>query len=474
MRSWSPRPYQTLALEFILQRDRCALWAGMGMGKTSTSLAVCDCLYNLHGETRPTLVIAPLRVARTTWPDEVGKWTQFSTLDIVPVVGDLKERTAAMKRDAPIFTINYEQIPWLMDHLGDAWPFGMVIADEATRLKNTRIARKVHPKSGKVFWQHAGGTRSRALGRKTHRTPRFLELTGTPSPNGLIDLWGQMWHLDMGKALGYSFEAFTRRWYSKTVLPGTVVYEPHDHAQAEIQALLGDLCLTLDPKDWFDLQEPIHNTIFVDLPKRARQAYRDMEREMFALIAGMHEVEAVNAASKTMKCLQLANGAAYIDDAGTFEVVHDEKLDALESIVEEASGAPVLCAYHFKSDRARILKRFPDAIDIALPEGEKAAKAGKGKLWIGHPASIGHGIDGLQEHCNIVAFFGMWWDAEQRAQFIERVGPVRQAQAGKERPVWIHDIVARGTVDELVQARHATKRGVQDLLLEAMKRGTTA
>jgi len=468
MREFTPRPYQSLAIEWIAARDRCALWAGMGMGKTSTTLGVID-LGLLTGETQPTLVIAPLRVARDTWPAEVRKWDRFAHLEVSPVVGDLKERTTALRRDVPIFTTNYEQLPWLIEHLGDRWPFGRIVSDESTKLKNTRIARVVHPKTGKPYWRHAGGQRSRALGRKSHRTPKFLELTGTPSPNGVIDLWGQAWHLDMGQRLGYSFEAFTRRWYSKKMLPdGGVQYEPHAHAQAEIQALLGDICLTLDPKDWFDLREPLHNVIRVELPKKARALYRDMEREMFAVIGG-RDVEAVNAAAKTMKCLQLANGAAYVDERGeTYEVVHDEKLDALESILEEAPG-PVLCAFHFKSDRARILRRFPDALDVSTPAGFAAARAGQGRLWLGHPASMGHGLDGLQEHCHTAAIFGHWWDLEQRQQFIERIGPVRQAQAGKDRVVTIHHIVARATVDELVIARHESKREVQDLLLEAMK-----
>ena len=462
-----PRPYQGLSLDFILPRDRCALWAPPGMGKTSTGLAVCDLLYNFHGETEPTLVLAPLRVAATTWPEETRKWSRFASLEVSPIVGTPAERIAALKRDVPIFTTNYEQLPWLIDHLGDRWPFGQVIADEATRLKNTRIARQVS-KGGKVFWRHAGGERSRALGRKSHRSRRFLELTGTPSPNGVIDLWGQIWHLDMGARLGYSFEAFTRRWYSKSINDGVVTYLPHPHAQDEIQHLLRDLCLTLDPKDWFDLHDPVHNVIRVDLPKRAMATYREMEKELFAVIGG-HEVEALNAAAKSMKCLQIANGAAYVDEhAETFVELHDEKLQALESLLEE-NGSPVLCAYHFKSDRARLLKRFPDALDMADSASLRAAKAGQGRLWIGHPASMGHGIDGLQVHCHTVAFFGHWWDLELRQQFIERVGPVRQVQAGKDRPVFIHDIVARGTVDELVLARHTTKRSVQDLLLEAMK-----
>lgn len=456
MREFIPRPYQRIAVEFILERPRCALWAPPGMGKTSTALAVCDVLHNLHGETRPTLVLAPLRVARDTWSTEARKWDRFAGLEVVPVVGDLKQRTAALRRDAPIYATNYEQLPWLVEHLDGRWPFGQVIADEATKLKGFRLRQ--------------GGRRARALGRVAHAAvERFIELTGTPSPNGILDLWGQAWFLDAGARLGRTWTAFTDRWFR--VGRDGFSLEALPHAQAEVQALLRDLCLTLDPRDWFELEEPVRNVVEVELPKKVRQIYRDMEREMFALLAGGAELEAVNAAARTMKCLQLANGAAYVDDAGAYEELHAEKLDALESVLEE-TAAPVLCAYHFKSDRARILRRFPDALDLATREGLAEAQAGRGRLWIGHPASMGHGIDGLQVHCNTACFFGHWWDLEQRAQFIERVGPVRQAQAGLRRPVFIHDIVARGTVDDLVLARHQTKREVQDLLLEAMKART--
>lgn len=457
MRDFEPRPYQRLALQHMLATPRCAMHAGMGMGKTSTSLALCDLAYNFHGETAPTLVLAPLRVARDTWPSETRKWRQFAGLDVVPVVGTPAERAAALRVDAPIFATNYEQLPWLVEHLGARWPFRRVIADEATRLKSFRLRQ--------------GGQRARALGKVAHKlVDQFVQLTGTPAPNGLIDLWGQAWFLDAGQRLGRTFSAFTDRWFRKGHDGFSLVALPH--AQEEIQNLLRDLCLALDPRDWFNLREVHRNVIHVELPKKARAVYRDMEREMFALLAG-HEVEAFNAASRTIKCLQLANGAAYVGENNEqFVEVHDEKLQALESVLEEAGGAPVLCAYHFKSDRARILKKWPDAIDVATPAGLKAAQAGKGRLWIGHPASMGHGVDGLQQHCWTAAFFGHWWNLEEHDQFIERIGPVRQTQAGyPDRLVTVHYIVARGTVDDIVMARRASKREVGDLLKEAMKKG---
>jgi hypothetical protein len=276
--------------------------------------------------------------------------------------------------------------------------------------------------------------------------------------------------LDAGQRLGRTYDAFRQRWFQKSFDGYSV--EPLPFAQQQIQDALRDVCLTLDPKDWFDLKDPIRTTVYVELPDRARKKYRDMEREMFASIDG-HNLEAFNAAAKTMKCLQLANGAFYGDEdrygKGAWFTLHDEKLEALDSIVAEAAGMPVLVAYQFVSDRERIMREFPKAVDLATVEGMAAFKAGKSPIGVGHPASMGHGVDGLQDVTNIVVFFGHWWDMEQRQQMVERVGPVRQMQSGHDRPVFIYDIVARATVDELVLARHETKRSVQDLLLEAMK-----
>jgi SNF2 family DNA or RNA helicase len=329
-----------------------------------------------------------------------------------------------------------------------------VVADEATKLKGFRLRQ--------------GTQRAKALARVAHkRVTRWINLTGTPSPNGLADLWGQTWFIDQGQRLGRTFDGFSTRWFRPHHSGFGVVAMPH--AQAEIQAKLADVCLSLDARDWFDLREPIVNVIRVDLPAKARALYRDMEREMFAQIAG-HEVEAFNAASRTIKCLQIANGAAYTDDTATQWVeIHDAKLQALESIINEAAGAPVLVAYHFKSDLARLQRAFPQgrALD-AGPGTIQAWNAGQIPLLFAHPASAGHGLN-LQDGGNILAFFGHNWNLEEFQQIIERIGPTRQAQAGHDRPVFIHHIVAADTVDELVMARRESKREVQDLLMDAMK-----
>ena len=459
------RPYQVLGAEHLLNTPRAALWAGMGMGKGLTTLAALDQLSLV--ESNPVLVLAPLRVAQSTWPDEVAKWDFGGRLAVSPIIGNPAERLAALKRDVPIYSTNFENIPWLVKHYGNKWPFRTVVCDESTRVKSFRGAMRVHHSTGKVFYRGDGGQRARALGRVAHtHVKRFIELTGTPSPNGLKDLWGQAWFLDAGERLGHTYGSFMERWFQKD-FDGYGV-SPLPFAQEQIHDKLQDLCLAFNPKDWFDLKAPIHNVVYVDLPSKARSLYRDMEKEMYAMI-GAHGVEAANAAVRTGKCLQIANGAAYIDDKQNWQEIHDAKLQALDSIIEEAAGMPVLVAYNFKSDLARLQRTFPAGRHLdANTQTIRDWNTGKIPVLFAHPASAGHGLN-LQDGGNIIAFFGHNWNLEERDQIIERIGPVRQMQAGHDRNVFIYDIVARNTVDELVLARHVTKRAVQDLLLEAMK-----
>lgn len=449
-------------IDHAISNPRCALWAGMGMGKTSSTLAVCDALL-LAGLARRPLILAPLRVARSTWPGEAEKWAEFSHLRVQPIIGSAEERRAALQASADIFTINYDNLVWLVETLGEYWPFDMVVADESTRLKNFRIKQ--------------GGKRTQALSNVAHsKVKRWINLTGTPAPNGLNDLWGQTWFLDGGYRLGRSYSDFENRWFGyqrakdavnahKTFVKRVVF----PHSQTEIQDRLRDICLTLDPKDWFDLNDPIVRTVEVELPAKARKHYRDMEREMFTHLEG-HDIEAFAAAAKTIKCLQMANGAAYVGESNTeWVVTHDEKIEALKSVVEEASGAPVLVAYHFRSDLARLQAAFPEARQLdAAPQTIEDWNAGQIPVLLAHPASAGHGLN-LQDGGNILVYFGHWWNLEERQQILERIGPMRQKQAGHERPVFVYNIVARDTVDEVVIDRMQSKREVQDLLLEYMK-----
>lgn len=451
---YTPRPYQQRATGHLIDVPRCALFAGMGMGKSLATLTALDAFY-LGGESMPALVLAPLRVARSVWPDEAAKWDHLRSIEVQPVVGSLKAREQALKNtNASVFTINYEQIQWLVEQFdGEPWPFGTVVADESTKLKGFRLRQ--------------GTKRAKAIASVAHKhVRRWINLTGTPAPNGLQDLWGQTWFLDAGERLGRTWAGFVQRWF-ETSYDGYNL-APREYAQEQIEVRLKDICLTLLAEDYFDLDAPIVNNVYVDLPGKARKIYRQMEKEMFAEIAG-HGVEAFNAASRTIKCLQIANGAAYVDDAGNWEEIHDAKLQALESVIEEAAGAPVLVAYHFKSDLVRLRSAFPRGRVLdSDPRTLDDWNAGKIPVLFAHPASAGHGLN-LQDGGNILAFFGLNWNLEERLQVIERIGPVRQLQAGHSRPVFVHNIIARDTVDDIVLARVESKRDVLDLLLEAMK-----
>ena len=762
---FTPHPYQLDIIDFITSNARCAVWAGMGSGKSVSTLTALEHL-SLVEEVYPALVLAPLRVARTTWPDEVAKWVHTEHLRIVPVTGNVKQRLTSLTKAADVYTTNYEQLPWLVEHYGDKWPFKTVVADEQTRLKSYRTRQ--------------GSKRAKALAQVAHtKVSRFIGLTGTPSPNGLADLWGQTWFVDRGERLGRTYSAFEARWFSKGWDGFSV--SPLPTAQKEIEGRLKDVCLTVTG---LPVDEPIVNNIYVELPSDARDTYDDMEKEMFMEIEEFG-VEALNAAAKTMKCLdgdtdvltdrgwvplrlctardrlwdgiewvnslglvcqgykpvvdcwgvnmtsdhkvltsggwrtaqeildaepsqrphrkeyrlpddlekmrvaehsrnkrsghmvgalrmwkrvraswrdieepqaghfhvvrvqtqrgvvgrtgysrhdgdaavdhmaehaiplrkperqglaelrcqrnyslrrmakvvcsllgrhgvnlpvwadpganrreprlrpgklqmglpartgkqhpfqrahndalgrndggrggeeswgkerhsvsahsiglartstargpdtlvydlvnagprhrfmvrgttgltfivhnclQIASGAAYIDDKKNWREVHDEKIEALRSVVEEAAGAPVLVAYHFKSDLARLQAAFPKARTLdADPATIHQWNEGRIPLLLAHPASAGHGLN-LARGGNILAFFSLNWSLENYMQIIERIGPMRQKQEGLDRPVFVHHIMARDTVDDMVLERLASKRDVQDILLEAMQR----
>ena len=448
--TFKPHPYQEEAMAHLYKVRRSALWMPMGGGKTVTTLTALDSL-SVVEDVFPALVLAPLRVARSTWPDEVKKWPHLAHLRVSVITGTPKQRERALAAEADIYCTNYDNLVWLRKELGDEWPFKTVVADEFTRLKSFRIRQ--------------GGSRARALGQVAHtHVSRFIGLTGTPAPNGVKDLWGQIWFLDQGERLGRTFSAFEQRWFRKGYDGYSLV--PYDHTQKEVEDKLRDICLTVQG---LQVDEPITSPVYVDLPPMARKVYDEMEKELFTVLND-EGVEAANAAVRTQKCLQLANGALYIDDDGNWEAAHDAKLDALESIIEEANGAPVLVAYNFKHDLERLRGRFRQGRVLdADPDTIRQWNAGRISLLFAHPASAGHGLN-LADGGNILAFYGVDWNLENDMQIIERIGPMRQKQAGHNRPVFVYRILARNTVDDMVMERLQSKKSIQEVLLAAMEK----
>lgn len=449
--SYQPRDYQHAMTGALLAHPRFNLWAGMGTGKTVATLTAIDTLLAL-GEVNQVLVVAPLRVASSTWPDELAKWDHLTDIRMQVVVGTPAQRMAALAAEGNVHVINYENIPWLVEVLGKGhWPFDMVVADEATKLKSFRL--------------NGGGSRVKALAKAANgKTVRWVNLTGTPASNGLIDLWGQQWFVDKGEALGRSFGMFRDRWFTTGYDGYSVKLTPY--GEREITERMKPSSLTIEAGDYLDLPDLVSNIIGVVLTPTAMKQYKAMEQEMFVELDG-EEVEAFNAASKTIKCLQMASGALYIEEG--YSVLHDAKLDALEDVVEEANGEPVLVAYHFKSDLDRLKKRFKSAVVLDKdPETIRRWNRGEIPILLAHPASAGHGLN-LQDGGRILVFFSHWWSLEEYSQIIERIGPTRQLQAGHPRTVYVHHLVAKGTLDEAVIAARDGKVSVQKALMDYQK-----
>lgn len=470
MNHFTPRPYQHLINKFILEHKRGNVFASMGVGKTGVTIHAFDTLRML-GEAKRLLVIAPKRVAKNTWPREVSKWQgSFGHLTVAAVIGTETERLAAIRACADITTINYDNLPWLVEVMGDAWPWDMVVSDESTRLKGLRISLQTS-KLGKEFIAGQGSSRAKALAQVAHKhVRRWVNLTGSPAPNGVVDLWGPMWFVDKGRRLGNSFTAYSDRFFR--AVPGSDGYskiEPMPFSQKIIEDLIRDTCITIDAKDWFDIKAPIERVVGIQLPPAARKQYDEMQKQLFTEVADQ-DVEAFNAGSKSNKCLQIASGNVYFDREGNWVKVHDEKIEALKSIVEETNGEPLLVRYTYKPELQRILKAFPKAkfFDDKLST-EEAWNRGEYGMLVTHAASAGHGSN-LQDGGRILVDYSQGWNLEEDEQIIERIGPTRQLQSGHDRSVFRYRIVAEDTIEETaVLPRIKTKASVQDSLKAAMK-----
>jgi SNF2 family DNA or RNA helicase len=455
---WTPRPWQPPMVDHMTDIERNATWAGTGTGKTGTALIALKMVQDLL-DPRPALVLAPKRVASRTWPREVEKWDNIDG-DCTPILGSPAERLGVLRRgiragNSRLYTINYENLVWLLNALTDLkmpWPFATVIADESTKLKSFRIKQ--------------GGKRTQAFKDAAWEAERFWELTGTPSPNGLLDLWGQLWFLDQGKRLGQSYTAYRNRWFK----PGNsefAQWTPFDHSADQIHPRLTDICLSVS----VPVDKPIVNKVYVDLPDKVRGDYKRMEEEALIEIKD-RQIEAINAATKMNKFLQIASGHVYDEDHVAHHL-HDAKIEALESIIEEAAGMPVLVVVNFQFEAPHIIRAFGSrARQLRSDKDIDDFAAGKIPIGIAHPASVGHGINDMEHGTNIGVFFSGDWNLEFHDQVLERIGPMRQKQSGYDRPVYLHYILAEGTIDEEVFERRIEKISVQEALKRATQRRT--
>lgn len=450
---FAPRDYQRKLISHMTSVPRHNGFASPGMGKTVSTLTALN-IMSLVDDVFPALVIGPMRVANSVWHREVEQWAHLKGLRVSRVLGTLDERLAALRAPADIYTTHYGLLAWLHSYFEDKkWPFRWVVGDESTRLKNNRCSFQ-RSKTGKLFLRAGGGVNASAIARYAPRTPYWTNLSGTPAPNGLKDLWGQHWYVDFGAALGNSYDAFTKRWFYQR--HGTqreqAVFDPLPHAFDEITERMRPTTISLDAYDYFDCARPREVNVEIELPEAVMKQYKKMEREALIKLSDEKVITAVNAGVATNKCRQIASGHVF-DGQGASHLIHDEKLTALEALVENLQGAPLMVAYHFKPDLAAILKRFKFA--VALPSGAKQQQveddwnAGKIPMLLVHPASAGHGLN-LQHGGHNLCIYTPDWDLELYLQVIERIGPVRQMQAGYDRVVSVYRLVAKDTFDEMM------------------------
>lgn len=465
------RECQQPMLDIMTSRNRCNVFASPGTGKTSATLMALDVLGIVDDGVWPVLVTAPKRVANGVWHKELAEWSRFKGLRLVRVLGTPAQRDKALKTPADIYVINYANLTWLHEKVGHAWPFKTVISDESTLIKSHRCRFQMS-KTGKKFLVVGGSKHAGNLVRHAPDTNHWINLTGTPTPNGVKDLWGQQWPVDFGRALGASHSAFSQRWFRLAWGSSKEQQriEPLDGASDEIVDRIKPYTALVDAYDYFDIEKPVELDIDIELPASVRKHYDQIHRESIAEILDF-KVNAVNAGSKVMKCRQIASGYV-MDTEGNWQTLHTEKLDALAELREKLGDQPLLVAYWFKADLDAIQGRFKDAVvfpsDASQERVQDAWNAGKIPMLLIHPQSGGHGLS-LQHGGNNLCIYTMDWNAEYYEQVIERIGPTRQAQSGYKRLVYIHRLIALRTWEVVVAERLREKFDTS----EAVKRALT-
>lgn len=447
---YRPHDYQTYATRFIEEHPVAALILGMGLGKSVITLTAIEHLMHDSFEVRKVLVIAPLRVAASTWPDEIRKWDHLSSLTFSVAVGTRDERITALKRNADITIINRENIQWLVEESGVLFDYDMVVIDELSSFKNHRTKR------------------FRSLMKARPKVKRIVGLTGTPAPNGLMDLWAEFRLLDGGKRLGRFIGQYRERWFLPDKRNQMVVfsYKPKEGAENEIYSAISDITVSMKAMERIRMPELIETEMKVSMSSAERKAYDSMKKDLvLSLPSGA--VTASNAASLSGKLMQLSSGAVYTGEE-SFTEIHRRKLDALEDAIESMNGKPLLIAYWFRHEKTRISGLLAHLgvtwSEISDEKSIREWNGGKLQAAIIHPASAGHGLN-LQSEGSTLLWFTVPWSLELYQQTVARLW--RQGQKS-ETTVVIH-LITEGTIDERVLAALRRKDQTQEALLEAVK-----
>ena len=445
-----PYEYQQTAIKWIIDNPRCGLFLDMGLGKTVSTLTAIQQLMD-DCEISRTLVVAPKKVAETTWTTEAQKWDHLKSLKVAKVMGTEKQRKLALAEKADVYVIGRDSFVWLVGIFGGMLPFDVLVIDELTSFKSSK------------------SNRFKAMRMATPTAKRVIGLTGTPAPNGLIDLWAQMYCIDMGERLGKSVTKYretyfeTHKW--NNIIVRCNVKKGYDEV---IRKKIADICLSMQAKDYLQLPDLINHTIKVQLSTATMQAYTKFEREKVLQFQDEHQGETANvlaqsAAGLMNKLSQFANGAIYDEDRNVHNV-HDEKLDRLAEIIEAANGSSVLVFYQYKHDAARIAEKFK-SYRVKVYTDEKQLiewNAGQVDILLAHPASTAFGLN-MQDGGHYIVWFGTGWNLELYQQ-----ANARLHRQGQQYPVQVYNLVCSGTVDERAVTALENKKGVQQGLLDSL------
>lgn len=449
---FKPHAYQQHCIEKVVEIPKLGLFLDMGLGKTVTTLTAVRKLMYDRFQVRKVLVIAPKKVAEGTWTREKDKWEHTKILRVSPVLGSQAKRIRALNTPADIYITNRENVCWLVDYCRNDWPFDMVVIDESSSFKSHTAKR------------------FKALASISSRITRLVELTGTPSPNGLDDLWAQVFLLDGGERLGKRYTQFRERYFDpgRRGAAGMVYdYKAKPGSEQSILERISDICISMKAEDYLQLPDLVYHTVPVVLDTKAMKAYQEMERKMvLELPEDEEEISVTSAAALSNKLLQLANGALY-DDSHQVHEIHGCKLEAFMELIESLQGKPALVFYNFQHDRARILEALGKTKlrirELKKPQDEDDWNAGKIDVLLAHPASAAYGLN-LQQGGNHVVWFGLTWNYELYTQANKRLH--RQGQTEK---VIIHHLVCSGTRDEDVMQALEKKDDVQNWVMESLK-----